>query len=69
MLIRVTCSHNERQTNKTVVAVVGIGRSSTSVLAVKLGEVFVIHIISTTASSADLSDKVKVSDFLSNRSS
>ena len=54
-----TCPRNERQTDKKVVAVVGPGRSSTSVLAAKVGKVFAIPIISATATSDDLSDKVR----------
>ena len=54
-----TCPHNERQSNKKVVAVVGPGRSSTSVFAAKVGRVFAIPIISASATSDDLSNTVR----------
>ena len=54
-----TCSRYERQTDKKVVAVIGTGRSSTSVLAAKVGRVFAIPIISASATSDDLSDTVR----------
>ena len=54
-----TCPHKERQTDKKVVAIIGPGRSSTSVFAAKVGRVFAIPIISASATSDDLSDGVR----------
>ena len=54
-----SCPHQERQTDKKVVAIVGPGRSSTSVFAAKVGKIFAIPIISATATSDDLSDTVR----------
>ena len=54
-----TCPHNQRQTDKKVIAIVGTDRSSTSVFAAKVGGVFAIPVVSYHATSDDLSDSAK----------
>ena len=51
-----SCPNSERKSNKKVIAVVGPERSSTSVLAARVGRVFAVPFVSHFASSDELSD-------------
>ena len=53
------CPDNKRTNNKSVIAVIGTGRSTTSLLAAKVGKVFAVPIVSHFATSDELSDSIR----------